>query len=59
VIVMGHIPGLLGLLEVNEVIKIILGVGEPLINKLALFNAKTNSLEIVEIKKFECQLCQE
>jgi len=59
VIVMGHIPGLLGLLEVNEVVKIILGVGEPLTNKLVLFNAKTNSLEIVEIKKFECQVCQE
>nr|WP_227410876.1 HesA/MoeB/ThiF family protein [Thermosphaera aggregans] len=59
VIVMGHIPGLIGLLEVNEVVKIVLGIGEPLINKIALFNGKTNSLEIIEIKKFDCQVCLE
>jgi molybdopterin/thiamine biosynthesis adenylyltransferase len=53
VIVMGHIPGLLGLLEVNEVIKIILGVGERLINKLALCNAQKKSVEIVEINNIE------
>ncbi|MEM0378069.1 MAG: HesA/MoeB/ThiF family protein [Thermosphaera sp.] len=59
VIVLPHIPGIVGLLEVNEVFKILLGVGEPMINKIALFNGKTNSLEVVEVKKFDCKLCSE
>ncbi|AFL65926.1 HesA/MoeB/ThiF family protein [Desulfurococcus amylolyticus] len=50
VIVMAHIPGLLGLLEVNEVFKLILGYGSPLAGKILLFNAKTPLIDLVEVK---------
>ena len=37
--VLGVLPGIIGALQANEVIKIITGIGEPLINKLYTFNA--------------------
>ncbi|ADV64331.1 HesA/MoeB/ThiF family protein [Desulfurococcus mucosus] len=50
VIVMPHIPGLLGLLEVNEVFKLILGYGDVMAGRILLFNAKAPSIEVIEVK---------
>jgi molybdopterin/thiamine biosynthesis adenylyltransferase len=59
VIVMAHTPGLVGLLEVNEVFKLALGYGEPLFNKILLVNLKTSSIDVIELKGFECgDLCE-
>ncbi len=39
--VIGVLPGIIGSLQANEVIKILSGVGEPLANRLFLFDALT------------------
>ncbi|MBC7784924.1 MAG: molybdopterin-synthase adenylyltransferase MoeB [Burkholderiales bacterium] len=37
--VVGVLPGIIGTLQANEVIKLILGIGKPLIGRLVTFNA--------------------
>jgi adenylyltransferase/sulfurtransferase len=47
--VLGVLPGIIGAMQANEVIKLITGLGEPLIGKLFLFDAAsmlTRSLKI-------------
>lgn len=55
VLVLPHVPGILGLLEVNEALKLILGYGEPLYNKILLVNLRNTSFEILEIKGAQCE----
>jgi len=45
------IPGILGLLQANEVIKIITGSGEVLSGKLLLYNAFTNQTSFIKITR--------
>ena len=47
--VMGVLPGIIGALQANEVVKIICGIGEVLSGKMYLFNALDLSSNIVEI----------
>lgn len=48
-------PVILGSLEVNEAIKIVTGIGEPLYNKLLIYDGRFNVFEVVELKiKNEC-----
>lgn len=42
-------PGVLGVLEANEVLKLLTGYGEPLINKLLIYDGSSNLFEIIEI----------
>ena len=37
--VLGVLPGIVGALQANEAIKLILGIGEPLVGRLVLFDA--------------------
>ena len=37
--VLGVVPGLMGLLQATEALKLILGIGEPLVGRLVLFDA--------------------
>lgn len=37
--VLGVLPGVLGLVQANEVLKLLLGIGEPLVGRLLLFDA--------------------
>jgi len=46
--VLGVLPGMIGLVQATEVLKIILGFGEVLSGKLWLFNAKTMKSECIE-----------
>jgi len=48
--VVAHVPGIMGLLEVNEVFKLILGYGSVLAGKILLFNARDTSMDIIEVK---------
>ncbi len=58
--VLGVIPGVLGLLQATEVIKIILNIGEVLYNKILYFNALTNTFKIYDIEKnSNCPICGE
>jgi len=45
----GTIPGIIGILETNEVIKIITGMGEVLSNKLLQYDLLTNTQEIFDL----------
>ncbi len=41
--VLGVLPGIIGIMMANEIIKLITGTGKPLINKLLTYNALDNS----------------
>jgi sulfur-carrier protein adenylyltransferase/sulfurtransferase len=41
--VLGVLPGIIGSMQANETIKLITGIGEPLVNQLLTFNAINNS----------------
>ncbi len=46
--VIGVLPGIIGCMQANEVLKIILGYGEVLAGQLWIFNAKTNQSQAIE-----------
>ncbi len=56
--VLGILPGTIGTLQASEALKLILGVGEPLIGRLLLYNALDMSFESVKLKKNpKCKVC--
>ena len=48
--VIGVLPGIIGSMQANEVIKIVTGIGQPLVNQLLTFNALNNQSYTVKIK---------
>ncbi len=58
--VLGVLPGTIGLIQATETIKLLLGVGEPLIGRLLLYNALDMTFETVALKKNQrCKVCGE
>jgi adenylyltransferase/sulfurtransferase len=56
--VLGILPGLVGVIQATEVIKLILGEGEPLIGRLLLVDAlKLKFRELKLRKNLECPVC--
>jgi len=56
--VLGVLPGLLGVIQATEVIKLILGVGEPLVGRLVLVDALAMRFRELRIRKnAECPVC--
>lgn len=56
--VLGVIPGILGVVQALEAIKIILGVGHPLIGRLLLLHGLSTNFKEVKIKKNpDCPIC--
>ena len=56
--VLGILPGTIGTLQATEVLKLILGIGEPLIGKLLLYNALDLTFEFVNLRKNpNCKVC--
>ena len=52
------LPGLLGVIQATEVIKLILGVGEPLIGRLVLVDALAMRFRELRVRKNpECPVC--
>ncbi|SFZ94469.1 adenylyltransferase and sulfurtransferase [Flaviramulus basaltis] len=49
--VLGVLPGIIGSMQANEVLKIILGIGNALSGKLLCYNALTNDTSILKISK--------
>ncbi len=49
--VLGVLPGIIGSLQANEVIKVITGVGEPLVGRLFLFDAASFMTRTLNIRK--------
>src|SRR6201987_3940064 len=56
--VLGILPGLVGVMQATEVIKLILGVGEPLIGRLLLVDALGMRFRELRLRKNpECPVC--
>jgi len=56
--VFGVLPGTIGTLQATEVLKIALGIGEPLIGKLLLYDALDSSMQTIRLKKNpNCKVC--
>lgn len=56
--VLGVLPGIIGTLQALEVIKLILGKGQPLISRLVLFDALAFEFREVKLKKdSNCVIC--
>jgi adenylyltransferase/sulfurtransferase len=56
--VLGILPGTVGTLQATEALKLLLGIGDPLIGKLLLYNALDMSFEFVKLKKNpKCKVC--
>jgi adenylyltransferase/sulfurtransferase len=56
--VLGVLPGIVGTIQANETIKLILGDGEPLVNRLLLFDAWTMRFREVKLRKNpNCPMC--
>lgn len=49
--VLGVLPGIIGSMQANEVIKVITGVGEPLAGRLFLFDAASFTTRILKVRK--------
>ena len=54
--VLGVLPGIIGTMQANEVLKIILNIGESLSGKLYYFNALTNQSNTIGIIRNEDQI---
>ena len=58
--VLGVLPGIIGSLQANEVIKLIIGQGEPLIGRLVLFDALQMKFRELKLRRNpECPVCSE
>src|SRR3989454_6928846 len=58
--VLGVLPGIIGSLQANETIKLILGIGDPLVGRLLLFDALAPSFTEVTLRRDPaCPVCGE
>ncbi len=58
--VLGVLPGIIGSLQANEVIKLIVGVGDPMIGRLLLFDALKMKFRELKLRKDpSCPICSE
>lgn len=58
--VLGVVPGIMGLLQANEVLKLLLGIGEPLVGRLLLFDAlEAEFTELTLRRDPACPVCSD
>jgi len=58
--VLGVMAGVMGLLQANEVIKLVAGIGEPLIGRLLLYDSLGTRFTELKVKRDpECPICGE
>ena len=58
--VLGVLPGVIGSLQANEALKLALGIGEPAIGRLLLFDALGARLDEVKVRRDpDCPVCGE
>ncbi|MEP6756219.1 MAG: rhodanese-like domain-containing protein, partial [Chthonomonadales bacterium] len=56
--VLGILPGIIGVMQATEAVKLILGTGEPLIGRLVLFNALKMQFRELKLRKDpDCPIC--
>ena len=58
--VLGVLPGIIGSIQANETIKLLLGIGEPLIGRYLLFDALDTTFREVKLRRDPaCPVCGE
>jgi hypothetical protein len=58
--VLGVVPGIMGLLQSNEVLKVVLGIGEPLVGRLLLFDALDGTFSELRLSRDpNCPTCSD
>jgi len=58
--VLGLLPGTIGTIQATEAIKLLLGIGTPLIGTLLIYDAQDMRFEMVKLKKNpECKVCSQ
>jgi molybdopterin/thiamine biosynthesis adenylyltransferase/rhodanese-related sulfurtransferase len=58
--VLGVLPGVIGSLQANEALKLALGIGEPLIGRLQMFDALEGTFTEISLRRDpECPVCGE
>ncbi len=56
--VLGVVPGLVGLLQANEVLKLVLGYGSPLVGRLLVMDARATSFRSLALDRDpSCRVC--
>jgi adenylyltransferase/sulfurtransferase len=56
--VLGILPGTIGTMQATEAIKIILGIGEPMIGRMMLYDALEMSFTTIKVRKNpDCPVC--
>ena len=56
--VLGILPGTIGLIQATEAVKLILGIGEPLVGRLLLFDALGMKFRELKLRKNpDCPIC--
>ncbi|HEU0019255.1 MAG TPA: molybdopterin-synthase adenylyltransferase MoeB [Thermoleophilaceae bacterium] len=56
--VLGALPGIMGVLQAIEVVKLVTGAGEPLIGRLLLYEALSTSFTDLKVRRDpECPIC--
>jgi adenylyltransferase/sulfurtransferase len=54
------LPGIIGSVQANEALKLVLGIGESLVGRLLLFDALGTPLDEVAVRRDpECPVCGE
>ena len=57
---LGVLPGVVGSLQGNEALKLILGIGQPLVGRLLLFDALTTTFTELALRRNPaCPVCGE
>jgi adenylyltransferase/sulfurtransferase len=58
--VLGILPGTIGTLQATEAIKLIIGIGKPMIGRLLLYDALDMSFDTIKVRKNpKCPICGE
>jgi len=58
--VLGFLPGTIGTIQASDAVKLILGIGEPLVGRLLTYNALEVDFKLFNIRKDpECPVCGE
>jgi molybdopterin/thiamine biosynthesis adenylyltransferase/rhodanese-related sulfurtransferase len=58
--VLGVLPGIIGLIQATEILKLVLGIGTSLLNRLLLFDALEMKFRELKLRRDpECPLCGE
>ncbi len=58
--VLGILPGTIGVIQATEAVKLLLGIGEPLVGRLLLFDALKMSFRELKLRKDpDCPICGE